>query len=88
MLAGGSIEKLPKILGHYSVVMTERYAHLLPYLFPAADLDTIALDLSPGGDVRPHNEGAEGAAIGQSLASRPAGPATTSDHGHNTGAAL
>lgn len=28
VLAGGSIEKLKEMLGHYSVVMTERYAHL------------------------------------------------------------
>jgi hypothetical protein len=48
VLAGGSIEKLSKVLGHYSVVMTERYAHLRPDLFPATDLGTIALDLRPG----------------------------------------
>ena len=32
VLAGNSIEKLSAILGHYSVVMTERYAHLHPEL--------------------------------------------------------
>jgi len=43
-MAGASIEKLKEILGHYSVVMTERYAHLRPDLFPASDLDTIRVD--------------------------------------------
>ena len=28
--------------------MTERYAHLRPDLFPAADLSTISTDLRPG----------------------------------------
>ena len=45
VLAGNSIEKLCAILGHYSVVMTERYAHLRPELFTPADLATIAVDL-------------------------------------------
>src|SRR5438105_2727750 len=49
VLAGGSIEKLSVMLGHYSVTMTERYAHLRPDLFPAEDLATIAVDLRPGG---------------------------------------
>src|SRR5207253_8826736 len=48
VLAGGSIEKLKEILGHYSVVMTERYAHLRPDLFSRNDLATIAVDLRPG----------------------------------------
>jgi hypothetical protein len=48
VLAGGSIEKLKEILGHYSVVMTERYAHLRPDLFSARDLATIDLDLNAG----------------------------------------
>ncbi len=47
VMAGGSIEKLKEILGHYSVVVTERYAHLRPDLFPASDLGTIALELVP-----------------------------------------
>lgn len=37
VLSGGSIEKLKEILGHYPVVVTERYAHLRPDLFPASD---------------------------------------------------
>jgi integrase len=47
VIAGGSIEKLKEILGHYSVIVTERYAHLRPDLFPASDLGTISLDMSP-----------------------------------------
>lgn len=45
VMAGGSIEKLSKIMGHYSIVMTERYAHRRPDLFTAHDLGTIQLDL-------------------------------------------
>jgi len=48
VMAGGSIEKLKEILGHYSVVVTERYAHLKPEFFTARDLETIDLDLRPG----------------------------------------
>lgn len=47
VMAGGSIEKLKEILGHYSVTMTERYAHLKPELFMERDLGTISVDLSP-----------------------------------------
>ena len=49
VLSGNSIEKLSAILGHYSVVMTERYAHLRPVLFTQADLATIAVDLRKTG---------------------------------------
>jgi integrase len=52
VLAGGSIEKLKEILGHYSVVMTERYVHLKPDLFSPKDMAVIALDLA-GGDAVP-----------------------------------
>lgn len=48
VMNGGSIEKLKEILGHFSVVMTERYAHLRTDLFPASDLGTIRLDLAAG----------------------------------------
>jgi integrase len=48
VMAGGSIEKLKEILGHYSVVVTERYAHLKPELFTAKDLGTLAVDLEAG----------------------------------------
>jgi integrase len=51
VMSGGSIEKLKEMLGHYSVVMTERYAHLRPELFTAADLATIKVDLAPAGEV-------------------------------------
>lgn len=54
VMSGGSIEKLKEMLGHYSVVMTERYAHLRPELFTAADLATIQIDLAPRtGNVSP-----------------------------------
>ncbi len=46
VIAGGSIEMLKESLGHYSVIMTERYAHLRPDLLPASDLGTIRVDLS------------------------------------------
>jgi integrase len=45
VLAGGSITQLKEILGHYSVVMTERYAHLRTDLFPAEARSTISLSL-------------------------------------------
>lgn len=48
-MSGGSIEKLKEILGHYSVVMTERYAHLTPELFSAKDLHTISVPVLVGG---------------------------------------
>jgi len=48
VMAGGSIEKLKEILGHYSVVMTERYAHLKPELFTPKDMAVIDLDLAAG----------------------------------------
>jgi len=48
VLCGGSIEKLSVMLGHDSVTMTERYAHLWADLFPVEDLATIAVDLRPG----------------------------------------
>jgi integrase len=48
VMAGGTIEKLKEVLGHYSIVVTERYAHLRTDLFTAKDLATIPLDLTPG----------------------------------------
>jgi integrase len=61
VLAGGSIEKLKEMLGHYSVVMTERYAHLRPDLFSEKDLATIQVDL---------RRGAKPVPFGQHLGSR------------------
>jgi hypothetical protein len=48
VLQGRSIEKLSKILGHYSVVMTERYAHLRPELFIDEERAALPIDLTPG----------------------------------------
>jgi integrase len=48
VMQGRSIEKLSKILGHYSVVVTEKYAHLRPDLFVDEERAAIPLDLSPG----------------------------------------
>jgi integrase len=53
VLAGGSIEKLSKVLGHYSVVMTERYVHLRPDLFAERDFATIPLTLAGEGVLTP-----------------------------------
>jgi len=58
VLSGGSIEKLKEVLGHYSVIVTERYAHLRTDLFPTADLGLIALDLGPGNVVELRPEAA------------------------------
>ncbi len=69
-MAGGSIEKLKEILGHYSVVMTERYAHLRPDLFVDEERAAIPLDLTPGG--------AKPAEIGQTTARRPDRASATS----------
>lgn len=48
VISGGSIEKLKEMLGHHSVVVTERYAHLRVDLFAPKDLSTITVDLGPG----------------------------------------
>jgi len=52
VLNGGSIEKLKEILGHYSVVVTERYAHLRIDLFADRELDAIPFDLRGGRTVK------------------------------------
>jgi integrase len=51
VMAGGSIRELQKVLGHYSVVMTERYAHLAPDFFSPGSARLLAVDLSAGGEV-------------------------------------
>jgi integrase len=48
VLGGGSIEKLSKILGHYSIVQTEVYAHLRPNLFTPEDLAGLPISLRDG----------------------------------------
>ena len=50
-MAGGSIEKLKEIMGHSSVVVTERYAHLKPELFRGADYELLNVDLACEGQV-------------------------------------
>jgi integrase len=52
VMAGGSIEKLSKVMGHSSIQVTERYAHLRTDLFRESDLEIIDIDLSrPTGEV-------------------------------------
>lgn len=60
VMSGGSIEKLKEILGHHSVVVTERYAHLRVDLFTAKDLATIPVVLqdTPARVVRLERESA------------------------------
>ena len=43
---GRPLEKLREILGHSSVKVTERYAHLLPDMYCQADYEVIKVDLS------------------------------------------
>jgi len=51
---GRPIEKLKEILGHSSVQVTERYAHLKVDLFGPADLAVMSIDLSaPAGKAVP-----------------------------------
>ena len=47
VMDGRPIEKLKEILGHSTVQVTERYAHLRVDLFGPADLAAMAVDLSP-----------------------------------------
>jgi hypothetical protein len=52
VLAGGSIEKLSKLMGHSSVTTTERNAHLRADLFRVEDYDRLIVDMSArDGDV-------------------------------------
>jgi hypothetical protein len=85
-MGGRSIEELKEILGHYSVVMTERYAHLRPDLFAPGAHQALAIDLGAGGELRQLEptssfeveKGELPAENGQSTASEPAGARATS----------
>lgn len=46
MLGGGDLAKLKEQMGHCSVTVTERYAHLSPHLFRSEDEQRIRVDLS------------------------------------------
>jgi hypothetical protein len=46
VMAGGTIEKLREVLGHSTVLVTERYAHLRADFFSPQDLNRISVDLS------------------------------------------
>jgi hypothetical protein len=56
---GRPIEKLRNILGHSSVDVTERYAHLAPDLFSAADYDAVTVDFTDPVvlEMQPHLDG-------------------------------
>lgn len=46
VMAGGSIEKLKEAMGHSTVLVTERYAHLRGDAFTPADLGRMVVDLA------------------------------------------
>ena len=50
-MGGGSIRELQRILGHYSIVMTERYAHLAPDFFSPGVHQRLQVDLRPGAGI-------------------------------------
>jgi integrase len=66
VMGGGAIEKLKEFLGHSTVQITERYAHLKTDLFGARDLGTIAINLQAGTT----EEGAFGYAVATASASK------------------
>jgi len=50
-MQGRPLRELQKILGHSSIVITERYAHLCPDYFAPGVLGALPVDLSAGGKV-------------------------------------
>lgn len=65
VMGGQSMEKLREVMGHSTVQMTERYAHLRPELFGAAERGAIRVNLSPGPDDK--------ATVGHAVVTRGAG---------------
>jgi len=69
-MGGGSLATLREILGHSSVSVTERYAHLRADLFKAEDLLKLSVSLSREGaeviDMADHRvkDGAAGHVLG------------------------
>lgn len=67
VMSGGSIEKLREIMGHSSVTMTERYAHLRPEAFGDRERAAIRVSLAPGGDVVQMQRQEEGEGAGHAV---------------------
>lgn len=63
VLGGRSLAKLREIMGHSSVTMTERYAHLDPQLFGEHDRAALSVSLAPGGDRVAAVDGTTGQAV-------------------------
>lgn len=81
VMGGGSLATLREILGHSSVTVTERYAHLRPDLFRAEDLIKLSVPMSrDGGTVHDLAVAREGrAAGGNPVATEDAGDPTRSE---------
>jgi hypothetical protein len=90
VLSGGSLEKLANVMGHSSIVVTERYAHLRPDLFREEDHELLDVDLlKPAAKVLPMEEElAEKGAIGYVEATQAAsGAASVGASGEKDGLA-
>ena len=70
VLGGGSIEKLSAMMGHSSVLVTQRYAHLRPELFTDRDFGHMDVDLSAGDRVVSLVHSGEKSAVGYAVATR------------------